>query len=160
VTALVRSTEEDRVDDLAAYARKPIDDAKSQWQKDLEAPAAWAKKGETATVPIERAMAIVVKQISENPASATPPQPPSDAGADADAAAAAEDGGMAEEGGAESTDGGTTGEAADAGTQLADAAPEVTDAAPKKAPKPKLAPPPGGGAAPPPPPPEPPPEAP
>jgi hypothetical protein len=159
VTALVRTTEEEENGTLSEYSRKPFDDLAAEQQSALTTGPAWNKKGETASLPIDRAMALVVTRISSDPNAATPPQPPPDAGADAESAAD-QDGGA--EGG--EADGGTTDETADGAPAETDAAPAESDAGaidkPPKTPKPA---PPTGGApepAPPAPPPAPPPEEP
>ena len=98
---------------------RPTKDITLQQQGELVAPAAWADKTKgTATVPIDRAMQIVVKQLQDNPAAASPPtpapkEPDADAGAEGDAAAAADDGGAAATDGGEATaaDGGAAADA-------------------------------------------------
>ncbi len=94
---------------------RPTQDITLQQQGELVAPAAWADKTKgTATVPIDRAMQIVVKTLQANPAAASPPPPPpkepdADAGTEGDAAAAADDGGeTATDGGETATDAGAT----------------------------------------------------
>jgi hypothetical protein len=124
VTALVRSSEDEQVAEKSLDMRKPYDEMKSQQQGDLAAAAAWADKGKgTASVPIDRAMELVVKGVQADPGSATAPAPPPKPGADAgDDAAAAE------------TDGGEAGtEATDAGAPDTDAAAAASDAAPHAA---------------------------
>ncbi len=89
-------------------------DTTLQQQGELVAPASWSDKAKgTAALPVERAMAMVVKSLNDDPASATPPPPPpkvpdADAGAD----------------GAE-----VTAEGADGGEATTDAAETATDAA-------------------------------
>jgi hypothetical protein len=61
---------------------KAVSELKSQQRAALSAPAAWVDPGKRhVSMPIERAMEVVVEELQRNPASATPPEP--DAGPDA-----------------------------------------------------------------------------
>lgn len=129
VTALVRSSEDEQVAEKSLEMRKPYDEMKSTQQADLSAAAAWADKSKgTASVPIDRAMALVVQGVQADPGSATAPAPPPKAAADGgdEAAATDADGGDA---GAETTDAGPAD--TDGGSATGDAAPHAAgDAAP------------------------------
>jgi len=143
VTALVRSAEDDQVVTKSADAAKPWAEATKLQNDDLTAPAAWADKGKgTASVPIDRAMAIVVEKIQQDPSWATPapPPPPEDAGTD-DAAAEGADGGTADDDAGEAgatgeTDAATapTGDAPEPKPEGAQPAPAPVPAAPTAAP--------------------------
>jgi len=135
VTALVRNSEDEQLAEKSAGAEQPAIDLKNQQETELTAAAAWSDKEKgTASVPIDRAMAIVVDKIKSNPEWATPapPPPPEDAGTDGEA-----DGGDAgTEGDAEATD-----TDAGAGTEMTgDAGVEPTPA--PETPEPKKTPPP------------------
>jgi hypothetical protein len=132
VTALVRNSEDEQLAEKSAGAAQPAIDLKTQQETELTAATAWADKDKgTASVPIDRAMALVVDKIKANPEWATPapPPPPEDAGTDgeADASDAGAEG-DAETTGADTDAGAET--TADAGAQPA--APETPE--PKKPP--------------------------
>lgn len=149
LTALVR--DETYTDTIKKEAVGPYVELRKQHQEELTGPAAWVDKEKgTVSVPVSRAMEVVVQNLKDNPQSATPLAPAKpDAGVDA----AATD----TDAGAATADGGTGTEGAEAGAPAPEApAPEApapqTPPAPKapapKAPAPKAP----GGAAPPPPP--------
>ena len=101
VTALVRNSEDEQIAEKSVGAAQPVMDLSKQQESELTAPAAWADKAKgTASVPIDRAMALVVDKIKDNPEWATPAPPPKDAGADGDDDA----GDAGAEGDAEATD--------------------------------------------------------
>ena len=127
VTALVRSTADDQVALKSADADKAKNETLQAQDTELTQPAAWADKAKgTASIPIDRAMGLVVDKIRSNPEWATPPAPVvRDAGPDAETSDAEADTG-AEDGGANATDAGAEPAAADA----APAAPQATDAGP------------------------------
>jgi hypothetical protein len=141
VTALVRSEEDALVDNRSMGARRPYDDLRAEQQGALSGGA----------VPIETAMANVVKGLQADPNSATPPSP-------ADAAApepAASDAGAEDpDAEVESADGAAPEGESDAGAEPTEE-PAPAPAAEAGAPKPKK-PKPAGGATPPAPPPAPP----
>jgi len=103
-TNMTAGAEESKSANQAIDVERPAKDLRLQQQGELVAPAAWAdKKKGIATVPVDRAMALVVKQLQDNPAAATPAPPPppepaqdadggAEAAAEGDAAAAATDG--------------------------------------------------------------------
>lgn len=109
VTALVRNAQDEQVAEKSAEAERPAVELRQQQETELTSAAAWADKEKgTASVPIDRAMALVVDKIKANPDWATPapPPPPEDAGA-GDADAGDTDGGATDtDGGATDTDGG------------------------------------------------------
>lgn len=79
-------------------------DLKLQQQGELVAPAAWADKAKgTATIPVDRAMTMVVKTLQQDPNAATPAPPPPPPAADPDAGAEAA---VTDEAGAASSDAG------------------------------------------------------
>ncbi|MBK7579205.1 MAG: hypothetical protein IPI67_03275 [Myxococcales bacterium] len=93
-TALAAHAADVKAGEASVDLERPAKDLKFQQQGELVAPVAWADKAKgTATVPVARAMDIVVKTLQENPAAATPaPPPPPEPAADADAGADAADG--------------------------------------------------------------------
>lgn len=127
VTNITASAEQAKLENQAIDVERGAKDLKLQQQGELVAPVSWADKGKgTAVIPVERAMAIVVKTLQANPAAATPappppPEPATDAGDDAASA----------DGGAEATT-----EAADAGVPAKDGAAPEAPKPPPVAPKP------------------------
>src|SRR5258706_4313346 len=87
VTALVRTTEEQDVGKKSLGARVPFDQLASNQRGELAKGFEWMNRDAGfASVPIDRAMALVLKSIQTDPESATPPAPPApEGGADAEA---------------------------------------------------------------------------
>lgn len=126
VMALVRSAEDEQVLIKSADAEKLKNETLGAQDTELTQPAGWADKAKgTATLPIDRAMGLVVEKIQANPEWATPPAPVvKDAGSDAETTDAETDAG-AEDAAATATDAAT-----DAGAQgETPAAPAAADAA-------------------------------
>ncbi len=135
VTKMTASSEQAKLDTQSIDIERGAKDLKLQQQGELVAPVSWAEKSKgTAAIPVDRAMAIVVKTLQQNPAAATPaPPPPPEPAADAgdDASATDSDAGDA---GAEATEAGAA--ATDAGGSTADAAAPVAPKPPPVLPKP------------------------
>jgi hypothetical protein len=75
VTALVRYETDINESAKGATANvRPYREARAEWQKELGAGPAWTKPGQTASLPIERAMQVVVEELQRNPALATRPK--------------------------------------------------------------------------------------
>ncbi|MCA9641952.1 MAG: hypothetical protein H6718_23765 [Polyangiaceae bacterium] len=105
LTALVRSEQDSEDERKNADANlKPLTELRAEQEKTLKAAPSYAdEKKERITLPLDRAMAAVVKDIQDNPQAATAPgsEPPPAADADAgagDAGAEATDGGAPAEG--------------------------------------------------------------
>lgn len=132
-TNMTESAAESKLANESVDIERPAKDLELQQQGELVAPVAWADKTKgTATIPVDRAMDIVVKTLQANPAAATPAPPPpppvdADAGADGEAADGGGDGAAADDDGAAAS--------ADAAAAAADGAAHAGDAAPP-APKP------------------------
>jgi hypothetical protein len=126
VTALVRNEAHSVTAERSAVSDAEVRALKAGQQEKLGAAPSWSDNTRTkVSLPIERAMGLVVSDLQKDPRKATPPAPPG-----VDAGAGAADAGDA---GAEAVDGG------DAGAEAADAAaPAPEGAAPKpEAPKPE-----------------------
>jgi hypothetical protein len=112
ITALVRSESEQLTADKGSTANlRPVQELTAEHQQALAAEPAWYDQAAgQVSVPIERAMQLVLDDIKRDPTKATAPAPPAaDAGAAQppadDAGAAAADGGAAPaaDGGTEAT---------------------------------------------------------
>lgn len=105
VTALVRTEIADEHDKKDVSADRPLLDLVAEQRAKMNAPAAYVDRGRgLVSLPIERAMELVVGNLKKDPNSATPPPP-----------AAAGSGGTAGEAAAVGGTGGSSGEAAAAG---------------------------------------------
>jgi hypothetical protein len=105
VTALVRTEVADEHDKKDVSADRPLLDLVAEQKAKLNAPAAYVDRGRgLVSLPIERAMELVVGNLKKDPNSATPPAP-----------AAAGSGGTGGETAATGGTGGSSGEAAAAG---------------------------------------------
>ena len=122
VTALVRNEAHSVTAERSGASDTEVRKLKESQTEALNAAPAWSDKTRTkVSLPIERAMGLVVSDLQRDPRKATPPAP-ADAGVDAAAGDA----------GAEAADAG------DAGAEAADAAaPAPEGAAPTEAPKPE-----------------------
>ncbi|MCA9626934.1 MAG: hypothetical protein KC766_04690 [Myxococcales bacterium] len=100
LTALVRSEQSSEDDRKNAEANlKPMVELRAEQEKTLEGAPVYAdEKKERITLPLDRAMAAVVKDISDNPQAATAPgdEPPAQADADAGAGDAGDAGANSE----------------------------------------------------------------
>src|SRR5688572_4288389 len=95
VTALVRTTEEDDLSKKSVGARVPFEEMVGNQRSELNQGFEWVNRDAGfASVPIDRAMAIVLKNIQANPESATPPAPAGAADAGTDAEATSDDAGL------------------------------------------------------------------
>jgi hypothetical protein len=126
VTALVRNEAHSVTAERSAVSDAEVRKLKESQLESLNAGPAWSDRTRTkVSLPIERAMGLVVSDLQKDPRKATPPAP-ADAGVDAAAGDA----------GAEAADAGA--QAADAGAEAADAAaPAPEGAAPNEAPQPE-----------------------
>ena len=121
VTALVRHEAHSVTDERSAASDAEVRALKAGQREKLNASPAWADKAKSSvTLPIDRAMGLVVSDLQKDPRKATPPAPPGAADAGAGAAEAGDAG-------------------AGAGAGAADAAaPAPEGAAPTEAPKPEV----------------------
>jgi hypothetical protein len=93
VNALVRHEVDGMSAERAQPAERPVRDLTAEQLGKLNAPPAWSDKAKgLVSLPVERAMEVVVADLARDPNTATPP-PPADAGADAAAAADVADAG-------------------------------------------------------------------
>ena len=101
ITALVRSEQTAEDDRKNADANlKPLAELLAEQEKALSAPPAYVdEKKERISLPVDRAMTAVVKDIQDNPESATAPGDEPPPATDADAGAG--DAGGADDGGAQ-----------------------------------------------------------
>jgi hypothetical protein len=119
VNALVRHEVNGMSAERAQPAERPVRDLTAEQLGKLNAPPAWSDKAKgLVSLPVERAMEVVVADLARDPNTATPP-PPVDAGAEEAAAADVADAGADAEG---ATD-------ADAAAPDAAPAPNPTDIA-------------------------------
>ena len=89
VTALVRYEVDVNEGQKGATANpRPYREARAEWEKKLNAPPSWVKPGQQVSLPIDRAMQLVVADIQKNPSLATRVKPASDAGTTAPEAGA------------------------------------------------------------------------
>jgi hypothetical protein len=99
VTALVRSEMADEAEKKEVSADRPYRDLVAEQGAKMNAPATYVDRGRgLVSLPIDRAMEVVVEGLKKDPNSATPPAP-----------AAAGSGGMGGSGGASAEAGGTGG---------------------------------------------------
>jgi hypothetical protein len=110
VTALVRAEVADETEKKEVAADRPYRDLVAEQKAKMDAPAAYVDRGKgLVSLPIERAMELVVGGLKKDPNSATPPAPAaagSGGGGGAEAAAA---GGTGGSGGGSAEAGGTGG---------------------------------------------------
>lgn len=89
VTALVRSEVADEHEKKDVNAERPMLDMVAEQKAKLDAPAAYVDRGRgLVSLPIERAMELVVSNLKKDPNSATPPAPAAAGSGGADAATA------------------------------------------------------------------------
>jgi hypothetical protein len=108
VTALVRAEMADEAEKKEVAADRPYRDLVAEQKAKLDAPAAYVDRGRgLVSLPIERAMELVVSNLKKDPNSATPPAPAAAGSGGVDAATAGSGG----TGGASAESGGTGGTA-------------------------------------------------
>ena len=109
VTALVRAEVADETEKKEASADRPLRDLVDEQKAKMNAPAAYVDRGKgLVSLPIERAMELVVSGLKKDPNSATPPAPAA-AGSGGSGGAEAAAGGTAGSGGGSVEAGGTGG---------------------------------------------------
>jgi hypothetical protein len=110
VTALVRSEMADEAEKKDVGADRPYRDLVAEQKAKLDAPAAYVDRGRgLVSLPIERAMELVVSNLKKDPNSATPPAPAAagSGGAEAATAGSGGTGGAGAESGGSGGTGGT-----------------------------------------------------
>ncbi|HVY26257.1 MAG TPA: hypothetical protein VHB79_06875 [Polyangiaceae bacterium] len=112
VTALVRTEVAEEHDKKDVSADRPLLDLVAEQKAKMNAPAAYVDRGRgLVSLPIERAMELVVGNLKKDPNSATPPAPAAagSGGSGGEAAAAGGSGGTGGSGGEAAAAGGTAG---------------------------------------------------
>jgi hypothetical protein len=130
VTALVRAETADELEKKEVSADRPYRDLVADQGAKMSAPAAYVDRGRgLVSLPIDRAMEVVVAGLKKDPNSATPPAPIGGTGGTGGTAATAETGGgggidaeMGGTGGSTGGTGGTGGAASEGQTKPADEA--------------------------------------
>ena len=129
VTALVRAETAEELEKKEVSADRPYRDLVADQGAKMSAPAAYVDRGRgLVSLPIDRAMEVVVAGLKKDPNSATPPAPIGGSGG-AGGSAATEAGGSGGSGGATAEMGGTGGTGGSGGAAVTETETKPTDEA-------------------------------